>query len=635
MNRFSKQIDFCVALCGSLVGVLIIYLSYFYKIHQYDVGLTVLIASIIYITFKKEFVISEEKFFVEYKKQKLVIINIIYIMSFTGSIWILFSELYIRPFIYFILVSIASGSVFYEIQYSKEKDSWNILTKILLLAFSIRGGIYYEFPSLYGTDPYWHLRIINVWIETGFNTVIETFAGNNQYFSYPVMHISVTIMKILSSLNIKNSYYFVVGFYNVISIMFIYLLGKKLVNYQCGLLSSLIICISDYHIYYGSWIIPTSLGITLVYIITYIVFEKKHPVIYKCFFILFSLLLILSHTLSSLIMLIILFSISVGKLFYNKVINLPNCASVCDFLGNAGSEFTSIILFGSMMIGYWSYNSYNSSMSFLNMISKAFLNVINDDVEIANAAKVSVKVVESNFEYILNNIGYLILLFLALVGLMLWMSYEKRNIQRIAIAITTLIMFIFIYGFPLFGLRIIFSGRWFAFVYMFISILASYFVLIGSYKIKKSKYNIIIINLLFIILSFSMVTNTLTNNDSPMYAEEEASRIGYTHSELKGAEKLANTCENITTDTYYGAVIYYLFESNSNLTYFNTNNSLNSNKELVIIRDYAKYNPIQMKNEEGLQFAKKLDEDYIEKYKSDKYDLVYKNSLIEAYRRSI
>ena len=92
-------------------------------------------------------------------KRIFQILNILYIVCFSATIFILFfrQEIYVRPLEYFICISIMAGIVSLEILFKKCHTL--ILLQIILLGISLQFSQVSIFPNVVGVDPWYHQKV--------------------------------------------------------------------------------------------------------------------------------------------------------------------------------------------------------------------------------------------------------------------------------------------------------------------------------------------------------------------------------------------------------------------------------------------------------------------------------------------
>jgi len=270
-ERFTRNLDTILSVMGFNLGVFIVFLYYLINLNQKDIGITVLSASLIYFIFSKKFKREET---ISSGKDKLKNgLNLSFYLVFLISVFIYSMNLYYRPISYFILICILAGIIASQILYVREGDRVvSILLQIFLLSILIRAGIYYNFPSLMGYDAYFHAGMAKLITETGAIPPIEI---SSKYFYYPLTHIFVSITQLMGGLDIKDGFFYSIGFANIFITAGIYLIGKKLEGPQMGLLAALLINLNNHNIVSGiTNITPGSLVLCYFIILLYAMTPK-------------------------------------------------------------------------------------------------------------------------------------------------------------------------------------------------------------------------------------------------------------------------------------------------------------------------------------------------------------------------
>lgn len=149
---------------------------------------------------------------------------------------------------------------------------------------------------------------------------IEVLIGKEQFF--PIMHINVAATQIVADLSGKDASMFSITIPLIISSIFAYLIGRELCSENVGLLAMLIVNVSDYHNWWGVAPQTTSYGIIIFFILIYALYKLKvHCRKIEWMIIVFMLMytIIMSHAVSSFILLMTLIGLMIGSLIYSTV----------------------------------------------------------------------------------------------------------------------------------------------------------------------------------------------------------------------------------------------------------------------------------------------------------------------------
>ena len=558
IRLITKRMDIIAALISACVGAFILASCVLGRGNIYVTGFFIFFASIIYLIFRQKIHQSNGIFQLRVGNRLKLLNHIIFIVSITWSIWLLWTSLYHRPLIYFILVAIACGSIVWEILCSEGKQTaWLILLKIIIVGITVRAGMYYEFPGIYGSDPWAHNAIVQSIFNSGYIPA-EIIFRPNSYLSLPIFHIEATAVQLVTSLTTYDSIFASIGFIEVaLTAILIFLIGQRIVNLKTGLLAALVICISGSHITRGVSIIPMTLGFCYFLVVLYLILrEYKAPVLTKVLFIIFSILLILTHTIASVIMLVSLIAIYAGMHIYNHLMTV-DAPKINQYKVPIG--YTSIIFFAVFMLAYWIYNYYMPGLSFFEQLVYTFVSAMSTDTTLAGATAAT-PINISIFEFTLTKLGYSMLLGGGIIGACTWLSMKGRNEHKIALIGVTVLLMIFIYSFSSLGLRSILPARWYVFLYAPLSIIFAQGLVSVARIIRNSRAAVFTVVLIIAVLSFVMLTFTPANSEGELYAEKIGHRQALTESEFVALERAADMSDgNFETDSFYKEPVPYLY----------------------------------------------------------------------------
>lgn len=609
-----------IFLCIATVFIVWAISTRHYKI---QLPFSLLVSSLIYTLFREKIsrtVNTPE--FAETNRIRLIV-NIVFAISLSLIIWLSWSNLYYRPPLYFVLVLVAAASIIVDVFCLNERKSSHItivLLKIIVLSLIIYAGIYYQFPGIYGDDPWLH----NEWIKEtiNFGHITSGNIMNNSYYFFPVFHLVAALAKILTSLSIYNSIFISIGIVMAISSIFVFLIGEKIVNTKVGLLAALIVSLNCENIGRATAIIAMSLGYFWFLVILYLIFVRnERKISIGLLVILLSMVLILTHTIASLITLISLIGVFISIKLYKQ-----SSRSITSY---EAPSWNVIMLFIVAMLTMWMQKKPGSH-SFLDITLGPLSNSLPE------FAMTSAPIV-TNIPYafkLLDQGGYLIILFFAIIGILAYIHPKNYNREKIALIFLGGILLVPPNMFDFFRLNNILPARWLIFIYVPLSILAIAGLLRTSNLIQSKMGSFFLIMLVLLSILFSMDTNSVANNDSPLVFNN-ADRIGYTQSEITAIETLSNmNSGRPVTDIYYGEIFPYIISNDKYLDMVRSDNTI------FIQRNYYLYNPdwnekYRTRIHEGGpdNFRPELVQisDYMERYGITAQSLIYNNGNVKAY----
>ncbi|PWB50027.1 MAG: hypothetical protein C3F06_13055 [Candidatus Methanoperedenaceae archaeon] len=271
--KILENIDLIFCFGMLFTGFAIIYLSYKFGIGQYGLGFALSLDPIGYYFLKKKVDFKNKNIDCLYNQDERIndklffITNIVFWICFTLSIAILYNVQYIRPPLYFILVTLAFFAIFLEIFNIKNNGKWIyfIILKTLLISLSFRVGRYYSFPTISGADTHFHLMFANSIIANG--KILATNA--DKYYFTPLWHIFEAINSIILNVNLKDTLFISsIAVSAVVISLFAYLIAEKLFNVRIGLIAFLFVNIADMLFVGMVTNINTSLMVIIFFIIT-------------------------------------------------------------------------------------------------------------------------------------------------------------------------------------------------------------------------------------------------------------------------------------------------------------------------------------------------------------------------------
>jgi hypothetical protein len=184
---FSKQsmkrnltLDIVIANVVLFIGIVFLVLSFGLKYYN---GLPILCAisvgSLLYLLLRNRLPTGVELPELRLGNQIRSLSHIIFIISLSLSIWLLWSNLYYRPPTYFILCLVAAASIVLDVfalSETKRLGTYVVLFKIIALSLSIYAGIHYQFPGIYGiTSGFKKRSILGILLEASLSAMTISY----------------------------------------------------------------------------------------------------------------------------------------------------------------------------------------------------------------------------------------------------------------------------------------------------------------------------------------------------------------------------------------------------------------------------------------------------------------------------
>ena len=628
-ERFTNNLDIILSVMGFGLGLLIISLYYIINLNQKDIGIAILSSCLIYFLFRNKF--KSESAISPQEDRLKNMLGVLFYLIFLICVLIYSINLYYRPISYFILICILAAIIASQILYIREKDGvTSLLLQIFLLSILIRVGIFYNFPSLMGYDAYFHASMARMITDTGFVAPIEI---SSKYFYYPLAHIFASVIQIMGEVDIKDAMFYSIGFASVFSTVGIYLIGKKLEGPQMGLLATLLINLNNYNIVAGiANITPGSLVLCYFIFIIYAVFSEKQSLRYMGFILLITILMVLTHQLTTFVVFLSLVSIYAGKYLHNHVYkSLP--------VKTTSSNY--ILFFIISLQTYWMFTYVNPYTSFLEMVLGPLMDVIqigagysSDELIIGSGSN------QETLETLLLHISYLALPFFAIGGVLAWFSgRDVKKINKFSTALVVVILYSLAYGIPMLGMRNFLTSRWFPLISVFLVLVAASYMLklVSLFDSKKAKIPAIFT--IILLFSFLMVTTPGINKDNPLVAKDTTVRNQFKEIEIEAVKTVtAKHPGKILMDSPYDSCLFYRDRGydSSNATYFNIQHiqtgEINGNP-MILLRESTVKEPVSINDPEryGVNFIQKLPEEFFNRFEAYDYARVYDNEEVLAY----
>ncbi|MDQ2051484.1 hypothetical protein RBH26_13450 [Natronolimnohabitans sp. A-GB9] len=455
-----------------------------------------------------------------------------------------------RTIRFFALASVVGTLVIGQIAFASD-DDFNtrlLLLQIVLFALVFRFTALYATPGYVGIDVWTHMELTDQIVTEGSVGAIS----HDKHYASPFYHLLVTASSLLFDVSLRTALYFSLGLAMPISVLLVYAAANLLVSQRWATLATALFALASHVSMWGLHLIPTSMGLVFFLALLYAllrVMRTEYTVRDFSLLLLTSVAVILTHQVSTFIMLVLLIAAFVAQLVFEIGPLGLTRLDTSVFRTKKPVNLVGLVVFNfGLTIFVWSLTPYREQ-SFLATVlsffrqtveeSAGFLNIASgstgDDAE-SEAAEAATTLLDQIVPYV-DTLGFLFLLGATFVGC-LYIVHRRRAEQSVfTLLLASAFMLVFVLGFPMFGIHTFIPTRWFAFLYAPMAILAA----IGLRTIDRDLASTIAVSVLLLfalVYPGAMIMATESNIDNPVF-DDHHERLAYDESELAAVESIA------------------------------------------------------------------------------------------------
>jgi hypothetical protein len=512
------------------------------------------------------------------------------------SIVLLHVTTYSRPPLFFVLIALIAASIAVEVAVtSNAQHVPSILLKIIILAILIRASGYFEFPSAIVADPWWHSGFIQSILDHGY--IPEQGLPSPLMYPYmPMMHLLITAVSLTTGIGVHDSYFFL-GVIECISVVFIYLVGKAVVNERTGLLAALVLVLANQFILWGVHITPVTLGIVLTLVVLVALFLVPRNDLASFIVLLLVVLasVLLTHqgtaayTAIVLVVVVVVFAIiQRGARRATNGDGMQNAKALTLHLWSLAAVATAFV---GALIGYWILIGGAAELRFLAIAEPS--SVVAQQIENLSSAQTATggfPAASYSSLPLYNDLAALLLILFATVGLLYLIGRERKNALTVSWTDVSVLMLTITAAIYFAGGRVSLPERWIVYLQVFMAIPAAAAILaLGS--LWNTRKGLAVIFSAVLILGFVGITNSYAKVVSELPWDQRP-RIALEQSEVSAAETIANKTNAglIQTDFAYAQIFQYQYNL-SNISVFrplsDTNGFSDNNSSWVLRLEIA------------------------------------------------
>ena len=443
------------------------------------------------------------------------------------------------------------------------------LAQVVVFSFVVRFAALYTTTGYVGIDIWSHTTFIEMILRTDSLSAISEI----KYYASPLYHLLVATSTHLLGLSLRNALYLSLGVVMPLIPLFVYGTARLLVPLRWSLAAAALYAMGDQVIRWGIHLIPTSMGLLFFLACMYSLVRITHASErWRDFslLVLFSTAIILTHQVSSFIMLVLLFAGLAAQilLHFNFFTEEPNALS---FTGGGSNPVNLIGLVGfnlGLIVFTWSLTPYKGdtfletvlSYLYVNLFNAGFLTGVSGSGGSEGASGVAGgggQTFLSQMSTYVTEAGFLLLILAGVLGCLTVLKRSRATQTTYTFVGAIVAMLFVVLGLPLFGIESFVPGRWIGFLYALLAIIG---VLGFRHLANRTSLKVAGVVLLMLVLIYPnvMIMSNDGAMDSPVFSDQHE-RLSYSDQELAavdtyGTARPTDEGGEIYTDLPYGTV---------------------------------------------------------------------------------
>ncbi|WP_336023464.1 hypothetical protein [Halobellus salinisoli] len=443
------------------------------------------------------------------------------------------------------------------------------LAQLLAYSFVVRFAALYTAPGYIGIDIWSHTTFVESILQTGSLSALNDI----KYYASPLFHLLAAAATNLLDLSLRNGLYLSLGVVMPLAPLFVYGTTRLLIPVRWSLAAGALYAMGDQVIRWGIHLIPTSLGLLFFLACLYCLVRITHASErWRDFglLVLFSSAVILTHQISSFIMLVLLFSGLLAQVLlrFNFFSAEPNPLS---FIGGGSNPVNlgGLVVFNLGLIVFtWSLTPYKGETFLETVLNYLYINLFNagflsgvsgsgGSTGASGTAGSAGQTFLSQVSTYVTEAGFLLLIFAAVLGCLTVLKRSRATQTTYTILGAIVAMLFVVLGLPLFGIESFVPGRWIAFLYALLAIVGA---LGFRHLANRTSLKIVGVVLLLFVLVYPnvMIMSNDGAMDNPAFPDQHE-RLSYTEQELAAVETFGTVRPTgrggeIYTDLPYGTV---------------------------------------------------------------------------------
>lgn len=442
---------------------------------------------------------------------------------------------------FYAVAAVTASAIFAQILFGVEEDlrPGVILFELVVFSLVLRFAALLTTPGLIGVDSWTHVTEYAAAIgsENSLSAIAEA-----KYYAAPLYHLVVVTVADALRIPLRAALYASIAIVVPIASLLVYAGGRYVLPARWALLAVSIFSVADHVIRWGLHIIPTSLGLVFF---AGVVFALARMFVVGpswrtyALAIVFSVATILTHQISAFVLLVVLGTAAVVTLLARW--------NLLPYDLEAGLGIPALFsVYTIAVVTNWAMTP-SSSGSFLETMPEVlseqmfataeFLNLVSGPPASGSTEFASTS--PSLFVALADSIGLLLFIFVAVIGTLALLRYGTADLMTLIVVAALVVTGTFTLILPLFGINAFIPGRWYAFMYVPMALVAAFGLWYVAQFVPRNVALGTLVVFAAIFPAGMMIANKATI-DSPV-AEQQYPQYAYSESELAAVETIGAT----------------------------------------------------------------------------------------------
>ena len=242
---------------------------------------------------------------------------ILFFFFFSISLLSLFGESYTKSILYYLCISICAAILIFELfSVNSVISRYSTLFQTFLLSFNILFSNHLIFVNrITQPDFGFHLGFVKEILTTGHITSFQEYGFVNVFVNHHLFAAEITL---LTGYNLESIYLLFGSFIVAIGVFFVFIIGKRFVNFQFGLVAAVVFTCLDFYLMWGEHPehVAYCFGFALICFTIILYTYTNQKLAFYLLFVFSAIAMILTHHLSALIVFVTICSLVLIDIFH-------------------------------------------------------------------------------------------------------------------------------------------------------------------------------------------------------------------------------------------------------------------------------------------------------------------------------